>query len=144
MWRNPNHTQPETSSPPEPSGRLIAASERPGRGRGPDTELRTTLDAYQGHPYLSLRVWSRGADGQWFPTRKGVSVRLGEVEDVAAALVEGARLAHAPAVRPARTSTPTASPRRLPTRSERPQPAPARRSEPAYDRSEFDPEFDEF
>jgi hypothetical protein len=41
------------------------------------------LDEYQGHPFYSLRVWTRGDDGAMYPTRKGVSIRLREAEALA-------------------------------------------------------------
>ena len=144
MWRNPKYAQPEPSpQAPEPSGRLIASCERPGRGRDPDAELRTTLDEYKGNPFLTVRVWLRGNDGGWFPTKKGITVRLGEVEDVAAALIEGARLAHL---------TPARLPSRPPTRervgrSTRPEPndpEPGRPTAPDHHQADFDPDFDEF
>ncbi len=101
MYMSPNHpdygrtqNQPPTQPAPEPSGRHLATFERKGRGRAPDTELRVVLDEYQGHPYISLRVWSRGQDGLWFPTRKGCSVRLGEAEDLADALGDAVRMAN--------------------------------------------------
>ena len=95
MWVNPKYAQPEKvpRSVPEPSGRPLACFERPGRGRGPDTELRASLSEYLGHPFIDVRIWSKGPDGAWYPTRKGVSVRLKEAEDLAAALLEGVRLA---------------------------------------------------
>lgn len=102
MWRNPN-LPPELARPaPERSGRQLATFERPGMGRGPDCELRVDFDAFQGHPFVSLRLWSRGNDGQWYPTRKGLSVRLKEADDLAAALREAVRLANLPAARNAR------------------------------------------
>jgi hypothetical protein len=55
--------------------------------RDPTTELRVTLAEYQGHPYISLRVWERGRDGRWWPVKgKGCSVRIAEAEGLADAL----------------------------------------------------------
>lgn len=85
MWVNPKYARPEEPrpAPPEPSGRVLATFERPGRGRGPDAELRVTLENWQGNDYFGVRVWSRGADGPWYPTRRGCSIRLSEAEDLA-------------------------------------------------------------
>jgi hypothetical protein len=49
------------------------------------------LARYQGWRFVSFRIWNKGADGQYWPTKKAVSVRLREIEDVIAALrsVEG-------------------------------------------------------
>ena len=139
MWRNPNHPQPESPAPPGPSGRLLANFERPGRGRGPETELRVDLDEYEGHAYVSLRVWTRGPDDGWYPTRKGCSVRLSEADEVAAALVEGARLASLPPARLPGKAPAGATPRGRPGRGGRPASAGA----PAAS-SPHDPDFDEF
>ena len=78
---------------PEPSGELVAAFARPGFRGGPDGELRVSVDEYQGHSFISLRLWERGTDGEWWPTKKGISVRLGEAEGVADALMRGLELA---------------------------------------------------
>ena len=54
--------------------------------RGKDEELRLIRDAYEGHPYLSLRLWLRDRTGETIPTRKGVSIRFGELAELIAAL----------------------------------------------------------
>ena len=46
------------------------------------------LDEYQGHAYLSLRVWHLGDDRGWWPTKKWCSIRLREAGALAAALAE--------------------------------------------------------
>ncbi|MBN1605499.1 MAG: transcriptional coactivator p15/PC4 family protein [Polyangiaceae bacterium] len=58
--------------------------------RGETDELRVSWDEFtpdRGQPsrYLSLRVFYE-KDGQWLPTRKGVTVRRGELAEVRAAL----------------------------------------------------------
>jgi len=75
---------------PESNGRKLASIPR-----GTHEELRVTLDEYEGHPYVQLRAWERGAGG-WFPTRKGVTVRLRELEAVAEALREALEVAGVP------------------------------------------------
>lgn len=82
MWRNPNYPAPEAPAPPEERGRRLATLPR-----GKAEELRVTLDSFEGKPYLGLRVWSQGADGSWWPLKgKGLSIRVRELADVAAAL----------------------------------------------------------
>jgi hypothetical protein len=50
--------------------------------------MRITLAEYQGKPFISLRVWERGENGQLWPMRgKGCSLRMSEVEDVIDALM---------------------------------------------------------
>jgi hypothetical protein len=88
MWVNPKHPDPPRRStpPPETGRRLLALP------RGDREELRVTLDEFNGHPYLAVRVWQRDQGGSWWPTRKGVSVRLSEARDVADALSEAVDL----------------------------------------------------
>lgn len=89
MWVNPKYkdqVQAPTAPPQEQGARLATFP------RGPGVELRVCLDAYEGHDYLTLRVWEQGRhDGEWWPTRKGVSVRLSEAQPLAAVLAEAAR-----------------------------------------------------
>src|SRR4051794_10048858 len=93
MWRNPKYFPAETvperipepiaPSPPDPSSILATLD----RGRG--EQLRVTLAEYEGHPYVSLRVFAPGLDGQLWPVRgKGCSVRIRECRAVADALVD--------------------------------------------------------
>lgn len=103
MYVSPKHpdyqrlTAPrEAAPPPEPPGRLLATFPRPGRGRGPDSELRVVLDEFRGHAYVSVRLWTRSAEGSWFLTKTGCSIRLSECEDFAAVLEKATRLANAP------------------------------------------------
>ncbi|MBV8611466.1 MAG: hypothetical protein JO034_28985 [Singulisphaera sp.] len=57
--------------------------------RGQDEELRLSLDAYEGHPFLNVRIWTRDADGRgWWPSKRGVTFKLRELADVAEALAE--------------------------------------------------------
>ena len=54
--------------------------------RGESEVLRITRRRYEGRPFTDLRIFFRGQDGGWHPTRKGCSVRDSEIADVAAAL----------------------------------------------------------
>lgn len=88
MWRNPRYPAPEAPArddrqgPPEDRGERLATLPR-----GQGEELRVSLDEYEGRPYISLRVWAIGQDGSWWPTKKGCSVRIREITDVAQALM---------------------------------------------------------
>lgn len=87
MYVSPNHPNPPRQAvPPEEQGQRLATFPR-----GPGVELRVCLDAYEGHDYLTLRVWERDRDGGFWPTKKGVSVRLKEAQPLAAVLAEAAR-----------------------------------------------------
>ena len=140
MWRNPNHPAPAPPTPAEPSGQQIAAFQRPGRGNDPDAELRVDLTEYMGNPFISLRVWTKGNDGQWYPSRKGVSVRLGEAEELAEALGQAVRQADfAPARLPSRP------PQRQAQQPRRPGPVPEPQANPpAAVVGDYDQAFDEF
>ena len=55
--------------------------------RGQDEELRMSLDAYEGRPFLNPRIWTRDPAGRgWWPSRRGVTFKLRELADVAEAL----------------------------------------------------------
>lgn len=85
MWVNPNHPNPpRPSAAPQETGEILAIFPR-----GRSEELRVALAEFEGSPYVSLRVWAAGSDGQLWPVKgKGVSIRLREVADLAAALTE--------------------------------------------------------
>jgi hypothetical protein len=73
----------ETRQPPADDGELLARIERPRDG----TELRVSWSSYEGHPFVSARVWFRGDDGVMRPDRaRGLSIRLKELETVHAAI----------------------------------------------------------
>lgn len=83
MWINPNHPDPpRPPDPPQENGDRLATFERHG-----GEELRVSLAEFNGHPFVSLRVWAPSQDGQLWPVRgKGVSVKLREVAGLAEAL----------------------------------------------------------
>ncbi len=122
MWKNPKYQDTTATAPPEERGQRLATFVR---DRG-DSELRVCLDEYEGHPFVSVRLWTRGPDG-WFPTPKGCSIRMGELRGLLDAL---APLAGRPDSLPQGRQEPrqqAAAPR-----SERSAAPPARRaSEPA-------------
>jgi hypothetical protein len=74
--------------PPLERGRRLAAFRR---GRHGEEELRVTLDEYEGHPYVAIRLWVEGEDGTWYPTKKGTSVRMAECGELAEVLGAVAR-----------------------------------------------------
>jgi len=114
VWKNPKYYGPDANragpagapdaqAPPAENGRRLATFDRKGP-KGERAELRVSLDEYQGHPYISVRLWTIATwgDGGWFPTRKGISIRLGEAEGVAAALAEAVELVGVPEPRPSK------------------------------------------
>jgi hypothetical protein len=83
MWINPNHPNPprQADAPRENGDRLVTFERHGGE------ELRVSLAEFNGHPFVSLRVWAPGQDGQLWPVRgKGISVKLREVAGLAEAL----------------------------------------------------------
>jgi hypothetical protein len=98
VYVSPNHPDYErlkgagpggaASGGPAPSGELLAAFPRKGP-RGLELELRVILDAFEGHPYLALRLWQRDRAGAWWPLKgRGRSIRSAEAQGVAEALLE--------------------------------------------------------
>lgn len=63
--------------------------------KGMREELRVSLATFEGHRYLSLRIWSQDRrSGQWWPVKgKGCSIKLREAREVADALLDGLRRA---------------------------------------------------
>lgn len=75
--------------PPVETGTRLATFEREREGG----EVRWTFDRYEGRPFVSGRIWTRGHDGNFYPSQKGVTVRLKELGDVIAGLERALRLA---------------------------------------------------
>ena len=65
-----------------------------------DERVCFSVSEYKGHPYLSIRIHFRGDDGEWHPTKKGVTLsveQLADIEGGVAALrqaVDGAPAKH--------------------------------------------------
>lgn len=60
---------------------------------GPEREgvLRVVLDEYEGRPFLSVRFWALDAEGQAWPTRTGLTIRVRELGAVLEALQKAQR-----------------------------------------------------
>src|SRR5207302_8681587 len=77
-----NHPNPPRPSqgPPQETGERLATFQRGRTGE----ELRVTLAEYEGHPFISLRVWAPGSDGRLWPVKgTGGSIRLRAVPELA-------------------------------------------------------------
>jgi len=80
-----------SATPPVENGRRIGTIER-----SADEQIRVNWSEYEGKPFLSIRMWKRGDDGQWWPDgKRGMSVRIRELPDLAAAIAEALDLAEA-------------------------------------------------
>lgn len=84
MWVDPKYRdQVQAPTAPQERGERLATFKR-----GDGQELRVTLAEYEGHPFISLRLWERDQAGTWWPIRgKGCSVRMSEAAELAEALV---------------------------------------------------------
>ena len=78
---------PTSRAAPVEQGQRLAAIKRG------DDELRLSWVTYEGREFLSLRVWTKGGDGNLYPGKAGVTVRAHELPDVADALAEALDLA---------------------------------------------------
>ena len=81
---------------------LIAAREGPVENgkrlvtlpRGMSEEMRVNWSAFNGHPFLHLRLWRCGLDGVWRPDRvRGCTVKVRELASFADAVQEALELA---------------------------------------------------
>jgi hypothetical protein len=80
-----------TATPPTENGRRIGTIER-----SADEQIRVNWSEFEGKPFVSLRLWKRGDDGSWWPDgKRGMSVRIRELPDLAAAIAEALDLAEA-------------------------------------------------
>lgn len=85
MWVSDRHPDRDRllsrPRPPEPKGTLLASIPR--RSGAVEQELRIALDEYEGHPYVAIRLWERNPEGDLWPVKgKGISVRIGELDEV--------------------------------------------------------------
>jgi len=73
---------PGSQSPPTETGIRLAMFHR-----GPDEQLRINWSEFEGSPYVSFRMWTRDRRGTWWPDpRRGLSVRVRELRQVAEAI----------------------------------------------------------
>jgi hypothetical protein len=79
LWINPK-IRAERPEAPRGSGRRLLSCPRG------DEQLRLHITSCEGRPFVDARVWARGTDGSWFPTKRACSIRLHEVDAVIAAL----------------------------------------------------------
>lgn len=56
------------------------------RGTDGKNELRIIFSEFKGHPFLNVREWFLSDDGNWYPTKKGVSIKMRELDPVISAL----------------------------------------------------------
>lgn len=54
--------------------------------KSPTERIRVSVNEYEGHEYVDCRVWFRNNEGEWLPTKKGITLNLHYAEDVIEAL----------------------------------------------------------
>jgi hypothetical protein len=80
-----------SATPPQENGRRIGTIER-----SDGEEIRINWCEYEGKPYVSIRLWKRNDQGQWWPDgKRGMSWRIRELPDLAVAVAELLDLAEA-------------------------------------------------
>lgn len=84
------------ATPPEDTGQRLATIHR-----SPTEELRISWSCFEGHQFLNLRVWvADDHGGLWPDAKKGLSIKLRELADVADAIASALELAEQAATRP--------------------------------------------
>lgn len=56
-------------------------------------EIRVSLDHFQGHDLLNMRVWYRTDQGEMRPGKQGLAVRLAILPDLIHALIQAEQAA---------------------------------------------------
>jgi hypothetical protein len=114
MWLKTGY-QPERPKPRPDDGERLATFQR-----NHGDEMRVTMAAFNGHPYVSLRLWSPDPQtGELWPVKgRGCSLRTSELPELAEALRKAAGTLQAPARRDAGgpDGGPPAEPPRMPRR----------------------------
>jgi hypothetical protein len=83
----------EHREPPAERGHKLATFDRSKR-EGPATQLRVSLDEFEGHQYIRVQAWQKNRSGQWWPVKGGgFTIRLREADDWLAAIKRGVSLA---------------------------------------------------
>jgi hypothetical protein len=77
------------ATPPQENGPRLATM-----ARSETEEIRVNWSTYEGKPFLSLRLWVKDGNNQWWPDRaRGMSIRVRELADLADAISEAIDLA---------------------------------------------------
>ena len=80
-----------SKTPPPENGRRLATIDR-----SETEQIRINWSEYEGKPFVSIRMWRRGDDGQFWPDKtRGMSVRLRELPDLAEGIAQAMDLAEA-------------------------------------------------
>jgi hypothetical protein len=96
LGRGQEQVRPNSATP-----RRAPSSDKPEKGpsvrlatlpRKENEELRIELDEYNGFKFVSVRIWFRAGDGQWRPTKTGITIKSRELETAWGALGKAVEL----------------------------------------------------
>lgn len=54
--------------------------------RNPTEVVRVSVSEYKGRKYVDIRIYFKNTEGEWAPTKKGVTVQPDRVEEMVALL----------------------------------------------------------
>ena len=54
--------------------------------RSPTEKLVVEESEYKGHPFVSLRIYYMSGEDEWLPTKKGVTFKREQLDDIIKAL----------------------------------------------------------
>lgn len=54
--------------------------------RGEKDKLVVSVREYEGRPYIDCRIYFLGTNGEWLPTKKGITVRTNEMHNFSDAI----------------------------------------------------------
>ena len=77
-----------SAAPPPENGRRLGTI-----NRSESEEIRINWSEFEGHPFLSIRMWKRYDDGTWWPDKRGIAIRVRELPDLVVAMAEAIDLA---------------------------------------------------
>ena len=46
-------------------------------------QIRLHADEYNGHPFIDVRIYTKGEEGKYYPTRQGLAVPRDRIKDFA-------------------------------------------------------------
>lgn len=81
-----NHRDHVNTEAADQSGTVIAELQKNSRER-----LRVSVDQYKGHEYIAVRIWFVAADGEYRPSRAGVTLKPALIPQLVQALELAAR-----------------------------------------------------
>ena len=82
-----SHPAAQHRQPPEDRDHRLATL-----SRGADVQVRVSLGDYEGHKYLNIREWTCDGGGGWWPSKRGLTIRVRELPDFADGVAQAIEL----------------------------------------------------